>query len=239
MQEDNLTPRLTGDGSYTLHSTQAGQCYHSERGALSESSYVFAQRGLEMHLTQAKTRILEVGFGTGLNLLATLEWCYKHSISCSYTGVELFPLPLHVLLSLPNPNANDSLLVSWHKALDAPWGEKVSLPFPQTTTEENAEGKESLSLLKLHADILTLELESKGYDTIYHDAFSIDTQPELWSVILFRRLFQALRPGGCLVTYSSAGQVKQALRGAGFHIERLPGALGKHHMIRAWRNVEG
>ncbi|MBO5873489.1 MAG: transcriptional regulator, partial [Rikenellaceae bacterium] len=41
------------------------------------------------------------------------------------------------------------------------------------------------------------------------------------------------KQGGVLVTFSIKGVVKQALREAGFEVKRLPGACGKHHMLRA------
>ena len=71
------------------------------------------------------------------------------------------------------------------------------------------------------------------FDVIYFDAFAPDAQPELWSAEVMERMFSILKPGGVLVTYSAKGTVKQALRTAGFEVVRLPGALGKRHMVRA------
>ena len=71
------------------------------------------------------------------------------------------------------------------------------------------------------------------FDLVYFDAFAPDTQPELWSKELFARLYACLAPGGTLVTYSAKGLVKENLRAAGFEVRRLPGALGKRHMVRA------
>jgi tRNA U34 5-methylaminomethyl-2-thiouridine-forming methyltransferase MnmC len=55
----------------------------------------------------------------------------------------------------------------------------------------------------------------------------------LWTRELFSALHKTLTDGGILLTYSSKGTVKQALRDAGFNVKRLPGAGGKHHMVRA------
>jgi tRNA U34 5-methylaminomethyl-2-thiouridine-forming methyltransferase MnmC len=71
------------------------------------------------------------------------------------------------------------------------------------------------------------------FNLIYFDAFSPDVQPELWTDDVFRKLYSALATDGILVTYSSKGTVKQALRNAGYTVERLPGAAGKRHMLRA------
>lgn len=82
------------------------------------------------------------------------------------------------------------------------------------------------------------EWERYTYDLVYFDAFAPATQPEMWTADIFRRIFRILAPGGALVTYSARGTVKQALREAGFTVRRLPGAPGKHHMLRAEKPVE-
>ena len=46
-------------------------------------------------------------------------------------------------------------------------------------------------------------------------------------------MYDHLNDGGILVTYSAKGVVKEHLRQAGFVVKRLPGALGKRHMVRA------
>ncbi len=123
IEELPVTPRITQDGSYTLYSARVDQCYHSARGAFTESEYVFAQRGLESFVGKREVHLLEVGFGTGLNLLATLLWCQQHDMECHYTGIELYPPSPDLLLSLPSPAGLDSsCLALWRMALRAPWG---------------------------------------------------------------------------------------------------------------------
>ncbi len=73
----------------------------------------------------------------------------------------------------------------------------------------------------------------EGFDVVYWDAFAPDVQPELWTEGLFGRVFAVMAHGGVLVTYSAKGSVRRALAAAGFEVERLPGALGKRHMLRA------
>jgi tRNA U34 5-methylaminomethyl-2-thiouridine-forming methyltransferase MnmC len=55
----------------------------------------------------------------------------------------------------------------------------------------------------------------------------------LWTTDVFQKLFEALKPGGILVTYCAKGQVKRNLKAAGFDIEALPGPPGKREMTRA------
>jgi len=68
---------------------------------------------------------------------------------------------------------------------------------------------------------------------IYFDAFGFQYQPELWTVEIFRRMFEALKPNGVLVTYACRGSVKRAMTEVGFSIEKLKGPPGKREMLRA------
>lgn len=91
---------------------------------------------------------------------------------------------------------------------------------------------ERFTLKKVEAALEDYRFDTT-FDLVYFDAFAPDTQPELWSKELFARLYACLAPGGTLVTYSAKGLVKENLRAAGFEVRRLPGALGKRHMVRA------
>ena len=68
---------------------------------------------------------------------------------------------------------------------------------------------------------------------IFYDTFSPATQPELWDEAIFRTIASGCTPGSMLLTYCSKGTVKQALRNAGFSLERLSGPPGKRHILRA------
>jgi tRNA U34 5-methylaminomethyl-2-thiouridine-forming methyltransferase MnmC len=81
--------------------------------------------------------------------------------------------------------------------------------------------------------IQEMALEAGTFDLVYFDAFAPKVQPELWETMIFKKLYDALVPGGILVTYSSKGLVKRNLREAGFAVERLPGPAGKRHITRA------
>lgn len=67
---------------------------------------------------------------------------------------------------------------------------------------------------------------------IFYDTFSPATQPELWDEEIFRTIAVGCPAGSILATYCSKGTVKQALRGAGFTLERLAGPPGKRHILR-------
>ena len=73
------------------------------------------------------------------------------------------------------------------------------------------------------------------YDLVYFDAFAPDKQPELWSSEVFSTIAEHTNPGAILVTYSSKGSVRRALKDCGFQVIKVPGPPGKREMIRAVR----
>ena len=89
--------------------------------------------------------------------------------------------------------------------------------------ENKLENIDSNELLKI----------SHPFDIIYFDAFAPDKQPELWTTDIFKTVFEAMNIGSILVTYSAKGDVKRALREAGFIVKRLAGPIGKRHMLFA------
>ena len=78
------------------------------------------------------------------------------------------------------------------------------------------------------------DIEDKNnYDLIYFDAFGFPLQPELWSEVIFEKMYEALLPNGVLVTYACRTPIRKAMLNAGFSVEKLPGAPGKREMLRA------
>ena len=213
-----ITPTLepTDDGSVTLRHPLLGDTYHSLRGAVGEAAHVYIANGLAA-LPLNVVRILEVGFGSGLNAWLSLRYGEEHGLVIDYRTVERYPVDPDMAGRLGY--TDDPRFVALHRA---PWN------MPVTITDR-------FRLTRYDADLTAPDgaWEVGDYDLVYFDAFAPDTQPELWSEALFRRICARLAAGGMLVTYSAKGCVKQALRAAGLEVHRLPGALGKHHMVRA------
>lgn len=74
---------------------------------------------------------------------------------------------------------------------------------------------------------------TEKFHLIYFDAFDPNTQPELWTEAIFKKLYQMLYIDGMLVTYCSKNIVRKALLAAGFSVEKLKGPLHKREIIRA------
>ena len=74
---------------------------------------------------------------------------------------------------------------------------------------------------------------SQRFDLIYFDAFAPSAQPELWTTSIMQKMYNALNPGGVLVTYCAKGDFKRTLKAVEFVVERLPGPPGKREMTKA------
>jgi tRNA U34 5-methylaminomethyl-2-thiouridine-forming methyltransferase MnmC len=214
--------RETADGSHTLFDATTGESFHSINGAITESMHVFIHAGLlPVIANKTKIDILEVGFGTGLNALLTYLYKPKET-EVHYHAVEAFPLDLHLAQTLNYPQlinkASATEFFNWLH--EFPWLQKQAY-----------EGH--FALLKQQVDLIQFKALPESYDLIYFDAFSPAVQAELWSIDIFTMLYHSLKAGGVLTTYSAKGSVKQALREAGFSLERLDGPPGKRHMLRA------
>ena len=206
----------TADGSKTLYMPSIDEHYHSVKGALTESMHIFIDCGLR-HSAAQSPHILEIGFGTGLNALLTLEEAERTGRTMHYTGIERYPLsweevaPLHY--------STHPLFKAMHRA---PWEADVPLT-PRFT------------LHKMQLDAHLLGRQSlPPVHVVYFDAFAPEKQPAMWTPELFERLYQCLDEGGILTTYCAKGIVRRMLQGAGFTVERLPGPPnGKREILRA------
>ena len=75
------------------------------------------------------------------------------------------------------------------------------------------------------------------FNLIYFDAFGAEHQPKLWTETIFKKMYNALKIDGVLVTYSAKGSVRRAMQTVGFTVERLEGPPGKREMLRATKKV--
>ena len=62
---------ITNDGSSTIFVPELNEHYHSTRGAVQESMHVYIDAGFNF-IQKDFIRILEIGFGTGLNAFLTV-----------------------------------------------------------------------------------------------------------------------------------------------------------------------
>jgi tRNA U34 5-methylaminomethyl-2-thiouridine-forming methyltransferase MnmC len=210
----------TLDGSTTIHLKEWDECYHSKHGAIQEAQHVFIQNGLSLFPNQT-VAILEIGFGTGLNAFITFLESQKLNQSITYVGVEAYPV-----------NASEVLAMNYVDELNAIQQQIVFDQMHESKWNEQFELSTHFKLTKRKQFFDEID-DFEQFDLIYFDAFGYRVQPELWSTAIFKKMYDALKPGGKLVTYAARGVVKRSMIEVGFTVEKLPGPPGKREMFRA------
>ncbi len=215
----------TADGSHTLFSKKFNEAYHSRHGSLQESNHVFIESGLNYFIQhnplQKPISILEIGFGTGLNALLTMLYAEKNNVKIDYRTVEAFPVDIAVVKQL---NYTELLGFEYcygpyHTLHLCKWEEKHQVtPF--------------FAFQKNKGEVQSSDLGQK-HNIIYFDAFAPTHQPDLWTTEVFSKIYYSMSENGILVTYCSKSTAQQAMREAGFFIEKPVGPWGKREMIRA------
>lgn len=190
--------------------------YFSLNDGLAETRHVFlAGNDLPARLCNG-FHIAELGFGTGLNLLA-LALIVPPGLTLHFTSFEAYPLP-----------AEDIARALEH----FPQARAIADPF----LDQWAAGATRLTLPGIAAEVIigdareTLPRWQDRADAWFLDGFSPAKNPELWSEGLMAEIARHTAPGGTFATYTAAGHVRRALSDAGFAVERRPGHGRKRHM---------
>lgn len=230
MPEDALPSSIitTPDGSRTAFNARFGEAYGSRHGASGQAHHVFLE-GTQTHLHPAP-RVLEIGFGVGVNFRATLADAQRRGAALDYVAYEFDPAPAEVLraVSQGGEGAEHPL---WQKVL-ALWPAASSTDHAPLTAQH-----ENLRLTIHFADVLDADLPRDWATALYLDGFSPTRNPEVWTPEFVARLAGTLEMGGILATYSAAGHVRRAMAAAGLKVERREGAAGKRECLRAVREV--
>ncbi len=215
---------MTNDQSATLTwkpgdvpvSQRFDDTYFSLENGLAESRHTFlAGNGLPARLCDG-FRVAELGFGTGLNMLA-LAQAWRGEGRVRFTSFEAFAM-----------RAEDMA-----RAL-SPFAELADLAAP--FLEAWGAGKRRFTLGGLEVEVIpgdaaeTLPRWPGRADAWFLDGFAPAKNPGLWSPDLMREVARHTAPGGSFATYSAAGHVRRALADAGFAVERAPGYGRKRHM---------
>lgn len=227
-----LSVEETQDGWATLYLPEYNEHYHSTFGAFEEARWIYIERGFDVMQAAlpaaAPLRILEMGFGTGLNAVLTVRAAEGARRQVLYTGVEAYPLSEAIVSELgyaARLDAEAGAYAALHALAWAAW--RPDLPFTAVSPYFRAR--------KVKALFEATDFPEQAFDLIYYDAFSPRVQPELWTEDVARRLYQTLASGGRLITYCAQGRWKKNLQAAGFTLSLLPGPGGKREITAAER----
>ena len=208
---------ITNDGSHSIFNPKIKECYHSRHGAIVEAEHVFIRNGFSA-INKSKINILEIGFGTGLNALLTYQKAVQKSIKVNYHAIEPYPVKKE---NYKNLNFADLIGLEKEKLLilhSSVWQKKNEISCYFSLTKDHTTSQDYNTNLK--------------FDIIYFDAFSPEKQPELWSDIIFKKMYSLLKKDGFLVTYCAKGAVKRTMKKIGFEVVVLDGPPGKRQMTR-------
>jgi tRNA U34 5-methylaminomethyl-2-thiouridine-forming methyltransferase MnmC len=172
--------------------------------------------------TKKAISIFEVGFGTGLNTFLSVIENGKEGRSIYYEAIDTNPLKPEEYNRLHYANLFAGVPESTFNLLhNSKWNEDVHI-------------NPTFILHKKECSLLEYRTTNR-FDLIYFDAFAPSSQPELWGIDIFQKMYSITTPGGMLVTYCAKGAVRRAMIAAGYKIEKLRGAPGKREMLRASR----
>lgn len=219
----------TDDGSITFFSNDWKEHYHTKTGARLEAEKKFVEPSrLSEKLKSGDCRLLDVCFGLGNNSLAALCMASGTKHKLDITALEMDKRVVRAAAEFFQCMETDP--VDWKKVLSE------LLQTNQSTIDNH-----QLSVQWGDARWLIQGLQNESFDIVFHDPFSSQHCPELWTVEFFQQLYRVMKPDGVLLTYSSALPVRGAMREAGFVIgETHPGHQMGNGTIAAKRpeNIE-
>lgn len=219
--QDQHAPILWRDGEVPV-SMRFDDPYFSLDDGLAETRHVFLAGNDLPERFRDGFHIAELGFGTGLNLLATLQAWRAAGVPgrLRYTSFEAYPMtPEHMcraqarFADLAGPAAE--LAPRWQGR-----AQEIALPDLHFTLVEG-DARETLRDWRDKADAWFL------------DGFSPAKNPEMWQPDLMAEVARHTAPGGTAATYTAAGFVRRGLEAAGFSVSRVKGYGRKRHMTRA------
>jgi tRNA U34 5-methylaminomethyl-2-thiouridine-forming methyltransferase MnmC len=202
--------RLTWTEDGVPISTRFDDPYFSLGNGLAETEHVFLSGNDLPARFRDDFHIAELGFGSGLNFLATVQaWrATGQQGVLHFTSFEAFPM---------RPEDQRRALAGY-----------PDLPLDALTEAEDVR----LRVIKGDARD-TLPGWTGQADAWFLDGFSPAKNPELWGTDLMAAVARHTAPGGTAATYTAAGFVRRGLEAAGFSVTRQAGYGRKRHMTVA------
>ena len=188
--------------------------YFSLRDGLEETRHVFLKGNQLPARFVDGFHVAELGFGTGLNALATLEaWCSDGSFQ--FTSFEAYPISaddMEAALSRWPSLQVGALVDNWRN------------------------GAQRFQIGAMHLEVIvgdvqdTLKDWDRRADAWFLDGFAPARNEAMWTERVLAEVARHTNEGGTFATYTAASAVRQRLEEAGFTVRRLKGFGHKRHM---------
>ena len=227
---DDRSPRLLWADDGAPRSGRFDDVYFSKEDGLAESRAVFLT-GCDLPNAWAGRRhftVAELGFGTGLNIVALLDLWRQERPADGHLHVfsmEGFPLgrdeAARALSAWPEMEAvAQALLDRWPAG--TPGFHRVSLP------------KFGATLDLAVGDVQWALTEWSGQaDAWFLDGFAPSTNPGMWSDAVMDAIAARSAPGARVATFTVAGAVRRGLGERGFQVDKRPGHGRKRERLEA------
>jgi tRNA 5-methylaminomethyl-2-thiouridine biosynthesis bifunctional protein len=207
-----------------------GDLYFSAQDGLAESRAVFLEGcGLPQAWAGRRRFVVgELGFGTGLNILALLDLWRRAG-------------PPHGRLHVFSVEAHPVTAADAARAL-AHWPELSQVARPLLARwPGQARGLHRVDLPEFSAtlDVAVMPVEpalgawSGRADAWFLDGFAPAVNPAMWRDEVLALVAQRSAPGARAATFTVAGQVRRGLAAAGFAVEKRPGFGRKRERLEA------
>jgi len=219
--QDHIADLVWRDGDVPV-STRFDDPYFSLEDGLAETRHVFfAGNDLPARFRDG-FHIAELGFGTGLNLLATLAAWRAAEVDgrLQYTAFEAWPVAHEAMRRAQTRFAELAPVAAELAPFWQAGAVRINLP-DLCFTLVTGDARQTLS----HWD--------GSADAWFLDGFSPAKNPELWQPELMAEVARHTKVGGTAATYTAAGFVRRGLQAAGFGVTRQPGYGRKRHMTVA------
>jgi tRNA U34 5-methylaminomethyl-2-thiouridine-forming methyltransferase MnmC len=219
--QDHSANLVWRDGDVPV-STRFDDPYFSLDDGLAETRHVFlAGNDLPARFRDG-FHIAELGFGTGLNLLAALAAWRAAGVKgrLHFTSFEAWPVPAEAMRRAQGRFAELRVIAD------------ELAPFWQAKATRFDLSDLRFALITGDARHTLPHWQDKA-DAWFLDGFSPAKNPELWQPGLMAEVARHTAPGGTAATYTAAGVVRRGLEEAGFRVTRQPGYGRKRHMTAA------
>jgi tRNA 5-methylaminomethyl-2-thiouridine biosynthesis bifunctional protein len=214
----------------TPRSPRFQDIYRSTSGGLAQARHVFL-RGCNLPAAwagQPQWRILETGFGLGVNFLAAWRaWRDdpQRPRLLHFASIEAWPVAAEDIV---RSAAGSPELAPLAQALAAQWIGLV----PGVHRLSFEDGRVLLTLAVRDVNEALRE-PTFAADTVFLDGFDPERNPQMWSQDVLRGVARHCRRGTALATWTVAGDVRRGLAECGFRVEKSDGLPPKRHCLRA------
>ena len=207
-----------------------GDVYFSTLDGLAESRAVFLQGcGLpEAWAGRRRFTVGELGFGTGLNILALLDLWRRTAPAGAW--LDIFSIEAHPLAA----EEAAAVLAAWPEVADL--AELLVRRWPG-----RARGFHRLDLPEVRATLDLAVMEAgealAGWtgtaDAWFLDGFAPSANPQMWRQEVLDLVAARSAAGARAATFTVAGDVRRGLQAAGFEVAKRPGFGRKRQMLAA------